>query len=1088
MRHTRLVAAAVVLASSATGVAQVPGTPTVITVDPTVATCRADDTPCRDWLRFRRLTTGPYQSFAIATHQNRATVIISESSARRSDFLAVVDAAFGSDVAARSYRRWTTGLDGWLEDIVLDVRLRSQRTSRVLSGHDLTPWNAPADIVDRLLFIYAGIYGTTDGFWVDNVNAFRETGLPPAIAEPTVVAADLLDWLVDQNQTWTDVATGVSGASFRAVQDRREPAVYARADKTLILLVVPPKIQLAALAGTFRRFAVASDLLVGAYQAKSGATILAARARQLPFIALPPLRFETLASFVRTRTVELMQSYERRRIFAGRVRSGPFAGWDWAPILLSSQLDDSEFGTLLNQADQILKSWSQAGEVDYYSFDHPQPESFPFEDESASDYFARRLGTTSLVFNWNTQAFSTIHQIDQGELISIDRFGALPVLYLPSGSILDRLQGGGSDALRRLLGDARSKAQDVSRIAAADARDFFAERGDPILVRVTQNVLLYQIAQAFLGTVVAPAGSKEPARWEVVSRILREEAAAWLRSVAAPGPTPGMSPSAEAALERAIRTSNLTIDQLAETIATPQVTWSRFAGVSARYQRQAVRLAELAARHDVAADAYREAFTAFCTAVHGTMRPTIAVPGSTSGGRTCDYTVTNDWSAATQQARLSAAEGTMKALRADYDAADKTLDGTLAELEALSESSDRADELAKLVAGEAAITAQLDRILAKVRAGVAGEAQGAIRTPALVLSKNTQDEDAIGGHNITFDPTRVRVGSPIVAPGGRGRGSMPVTAPRPTLRARLDAPGMEPVAALKATRSGSLLDEMRTAQAAGLDPALAPRLARDAAACSCDVVVRTPEGDVLFARPGPPPVQRRLVGTTGIVEALAGPPRATTVRFDGFGETPDLVESIVRSTQLARDAAVSESTRLSRLAESARQLFGIAETPARSGSPTLFSFLRRGGQSETLRVSGVAPDLVGPLLNRRLPWRTATVAPGRVTTLENGGSATSTVVRFGPGTAQPTLSSIDVEVQMSRGRPAIAPQNLASTAKISLAGMGPGSSALAEGLAALRSAIRNQLNPTEINFLVNTGATPPRISDRRRAGAESRGE
>ena len=488
MRRLRIGVAFVVLFGLAEGSAQVRQAPPVFTVNPATATCSPSDTPCRDWLRFRRLPAGPYQSLAIASHGERATVILSEPPAPRAEFRALVEATFGADLIALSYRRWATGLDAWLEDLVLDVRVPNATVSPALSGHDLRRWNAPAGLVDRLRFLHVALYGTTDGFWIDNVNAFPERPSTPPIQEPALAPADLLDWLTDAKRTWQDVNDPARTLSFASAGSAKSPSVLVGSDKTLVLMVVPGHSQLASLAEPFRRFSVASDLLLGAYRTNTGTTFVAGRARQLSFTVLPPLRFETLASFIEHRTAELFQSYERQRIFAGRVTSGPFEGWDWAPIMLSNQLDDSEFGTLLNQADQILKSWSQAGAVDYYAFAHPKPPVFPFGRESASDYFARQLGTTSLVFNWNTQAFSTIHELQQGELITIDRYGALPILYMPSGSILEELSGGSADVLRQLLGDTDSKADTLPREAAAGARRYFAERGDPILVRVSQNV------------------------------------------------------------------------------------------------------------------------------------------------------------------------------------------------------------------------------------------------------------------------------------------------------------------------------------------------------------------------------------------------------------------------------------------------------------------------------------------------------------------------------------------------------------------------------------------------------------------------
>ena len=81
-----------------------------------------------------------------------------------------------------------------------------------------------------------------------------------------------------------------------------------------------------------------------------------------------PLRTESILTLASAHTADLGQSYERTRVFAGKLASGGDAGRDWAPIYLSDQLVDTEVGSLLNLTDQILKSWSQAGQVDYDNF------------------------------------------------------------------------------------------------------------------------------------------------------------------------------------------------------------------------------------------------------------------------------------------------------------------------------------------------------------------------------------------------------------------------------------------------------------------------------------------------------------------------------------------------------------------------------------------------------------------------------------------------------------------------------------------------------------------------------------------------
>src|SRR4051812_8168094 len=98
MKALRLVLATMLCSAQILTSAQSPTTVTVQTADPLRPTCTNGDVPCRDWLRFRQALAGPYQGLAVATHGGHATIIISEPSAPRTEFRALVDAAFGTSL------------------------------------------------------------------------------------------------------------------------------------------------------------------------------------------------------------------------------------------------------------------------------------------------------------------------------------------------------------------------------------------------------------------------------------------------------------------------------------------------------------------------------------------------------------------------------------------------------------------------------------------------------------------------------------------------------------------------------------------------------------------------------------------------------------------------------------------------------------------------------------------------------------------------------------------------------------------------------------------------------------------------------
>src|SRR5262249_17486653 len=148
-----------------------------------------------------------------------------------------------------------------------------------------------------------------------------------------------------------------------------------------------------------RQFALDSDLILGAV--KKGDCVLAvARERSVPIDVLPPLRTETILQLAKANTDELAQSYERNNVLAGKLppSAGPDMGKDWAPIYLSGELIDTEYGSLLNLTDQLLKSWSMAGHVSYDHFSYPAPTEFPLG--VALTEFAHTMEVT---FNWNTK-------------------------------------------------------------------------------------------------------------------------------------------------------------------------------------------------------------------------------------------------------------------------------------------------------------------------------------------------------------------------------------------------------------------------------------------------------------------------------------------------------------------------------------------------------------------------------------------------------------------------------------------------------------------------------------------------------------
>ena len=162
---------------------------------------------------------------------------------------------------------------------------------------------------------------------------------------------------------------------------------------------------------------------------------------------------------------ELSQSYERNQMFAGKLGNGK----DWAPIHLSDELKHTEYGSLLNITDQLLKSWSQNGNTHYEFFNYQIPTEWAFKKP-----LSKSLNTQGVTFNWNTKGAAYLIKYDDYEVTALNRTGALPISYFPEGDIDDYSE---------------RQAKRMEEVAY----EYFSSQIDPNLIRVVQYAALYQI-------------------------------------------------------------------------------------------------------------------------------------------------------------------------------------------------------------------------------------------------------------------------------------------------------------------------------------------------------------------------------------------------------------------------------------------------------------------------------------------------------------------------------------------------------------------------------------------------------------------
>lgn len=992
-----VLAGCIVLARPISAPAQVPDTPVVFSHDTQApsAPCPSMES-CTVWRAFRTAHPWPYQSFAVSERTGEAVIIISEPPVlSRADFAALLPAIWGHNLVDMGYYRWPTGVDGWLEDVVLRVRVTGGGRASVVTGAAFRRWQIPAGIADRLHFLHKLMYGTSDGFWVDRVG-----GPPPAkpqIRELRAPVSDVAGWLAEATKLWTPLAGPGAEKTTKELYAAQTPGVFQR-EGGVVALVVPRGARLADLAGVFRQFAVGSDLIIGAAGSSTGTMLILARLRQIPLAALPPLRFESFVTYARNRATHLAQSYERQRIFAGRIRSGRYVGWDWAPILLSPQLDDTEFGTLLNLADQILKSWSQHGQVEYFAFQYPKPRTYPFRGMAASDYFVEKFQTASLLFNWNTEGLATISGTNDAEILTGDRTGALSVLYRPSHFVAD---GDATAASARSM-DARAQVDADAR--ARDAREYFATMGDPILVRVVQNVMLYQAIQSFLSVSDAQENAERPARSDTVAGVLQQEATVWLKEVLRPGSRE--DPEVRSAVTRFLRDSGSTAEQLARLLASPQAVQRDLMRVYQRYRTSMAEARMARVERMRVSEQTDKLFPVACEAAGG------RIVQKDAGGLTCNYSP-SPASRAALSPYLEKVERE-KELVAQYEAATTKAKEHIATVNALRDTYGRAEELGTVLSRRAEAR-DLDGVLRKVL-DITGERAptGFIRTPSVVLSKNSIDVYAVGGHNIDLTP-QLDVNSPprrrVGAAGTTPPGAKPRRPPVP-VAVRPAPPHLgstrPPVEVLGSPGPDNLLEATIVAFGeAERNPEIMARAREKARTCRCDVLAEyVPEGQAIVirnskTRNSKTPVEHWTVKGQ-VHDLIKEPPPAEIVRLDNF---PVETSTAIWSALDADLKRAGGDGRLSRaFVDAVRRWFNPASEPPRD--VTMFLI----GKSQT-RIFVAGSD--GTALEKPVVWRNARVEAATTAAWNHGfspGVADSAIppdrviLHVGPGTLRVAAS------------------------------------------------------------------------------------
>ena len=682
---------------------------TIPAAPPYKPNCAEGNHGCQAWALFR--TGHPYPYQAIQWQElpaQRLAILLLEPPPviGKMELEKLIRTAFGSDLLGFERFRWKLGIDGWLEDTVLTV------SAPGTSGTD--PLQDPL-FRDRIAFLHLALFGTAYGATFD-LQKDRNFARPSEAAQNIRVnPGEVRRWLSDATLKWQTLGDGpVAETSWSTVTSQHKFGAFIAADRSLVLLTFPIELlkdvsstgkELNRLAVPFRCFAVATDAIVGGFEAANGHLAILGRPRTQSVASVPPLRFETFKLLATQTADELSQSYERRALYAGKMMRGDYLFRDWAPIYLSDALVDTEFGALLNITDQLLKSWSEAGHVDYLHFNYPKPKTYPFKT-ALSEKVEADSGSTSVLFNWNTAGSAVMVNTATGKAFASRQTGALPVTY-----------GAGED----------SAETDKLKIDEETAYQYFASQRDANLARVVQYTLLYQFFRA-VNPKPANIDSKGVAR--------------------------GLEPAVHARRQAAAMRTRATVKMIADVqsgrVSLAPEDKKLFTLRLTRFLAQNPDLASDEQVASVIADRFSDESRKLQEARRGKLL---------AAGAELDSKI-DDYNSRVFEYNLRPAGPAKLVLKASLDASRAEIQTMRGALQTMEKDNPIAD-IRRILTALAEKRPEMEDVRRGFVESYAYEPSGSIKTPSIVISWDPTDITSVGGHNLDARTLKMEVSSSV---------------------------------------------------------------------------------------------------------------------------------------------------------------------------------------------------------------------------------------------------------------------------------------------------------------------------------------
>jgi len=404
------------------------------------------------WKHFREVFPFHTQCFAVSEPDNKDNCILIMSEPPPHVTISKIKNAIPYKNFFKNFKiyKHPIGYSGWLKDIVVQFKNDEKKL---------------ADAITSLNYLF---YKTSYKSYILKIKKIKKVVSPFKYNLDLQITANQIEhWLTDKNENFISTTTG-KHFSINEIISLQISSVFFTNNPGLVIWWIPKQLSFNKSVAQARRFALDSDIVIGALAYTKGVLVIA-RERVIPVDIFPPLRIETLSLLASVKSNQLYQSYERNFIIAGHC---PFSNRDWAPIDLSPELVDTEYGSLLNIADQLLKSWSNNGQTVYENFNYSPPKKWPFKNPLPIE-----INADEVTYNWNTKGLGHTIIQDNKTIYALKRTGSLPISYIPGES-------SGSRYIKQ-------------REAEKRGYNYFAKISDPNLARVVQYTAFYQIFHNF---------------------------------------------------------------------------------------------------------------------------------------------------------------------------------------------------------------------------------------------------------------------------------------------------------------------------------------------------------------------------------------------------------------------------------------------------------------------------------------------------------------------------------------------------------------------------------------------------------------